>query len=765
MAKITNINNRNKTIEKPYVYKNKTFGSFSCQYASFENEVRFENCIFNEDVVFGDESTDEAFCIIKTDLIFDGCVFLNKVKLDGLQCFGHVIFKGNCVFKYGDEEHFDYALSMSNAKVGIGISITDSNFNAGINLSAIHVDLVGCQFTNVKLNNPRSDINFSSSYFGKELSIKTSNIECFGIGFEAVSVNPTQGTIQLGGNSFIQYDGETRGIESGELSQKFFEEKLGVSLQVNQKVASLYIKETISKKVVLIVKEKCDIREFQHVINIFKAITKDDSHLACIPIIDEIDNTDLSPVGDIHFFSDQASQHYISIFYLEALYLVNSLDDNHVRKYNYEEFAPYIFNDIFKDNIVPLTFKYRFHRGVPMLYATSPLNDLYIAIFDQLQSFKRYKWNYIKCDNVLDLSQASVGRGLYIRQSEFDIIRLDIHALHAYHEIFFEDVIFNMHSLDASQVRVPIMRFNNIDFVYKDISCLMMNNPEDWMNCGINIDYSQITNKIEIKSITANQYEEFFIKANYIEVGNILKITDLQHGSQLKIQLMNSKIHQWVLNDINWKNILVETENIYFSGIEINGHKPEIGEIKKICSGKDKTIIGEETVSHKKQKVIKTSPIHFLKILDGIYEKYDLYESQRKLWKFRNRIRINRDYPKLAFVHIIINELLLNYGWSPWRIVYWLIAFISLFDILTWHYFGMDIYTSIVNGFVEFIPISFNEPIVEQLHGVNPQDPKYGPPLLSFGYSALVTIYRLLSYTLLSVLIAAFAGYFRKKNQ
>ena len=60
---------------------------------------------------------------------------------------------------------------------------------------------------------------------------------------------------------------------------------------------------------------------------------------------------------------------------------------------------------------------------------------------------------------------------------------------------------------------------------------------------------------------------------------------------------------------------------------------------------------------------------------------------------------------------------------------------------------------------------SFNEPIVEQLHGVNPNDPKYGPPLLSLGYSALVTGYRLLSYTLLSVLIAAWAGYFRKKNQ
>ena len=61
MAKIANIDNRNKTIEKPYVYKNKTFEKFLCQYSVFENEVRFENCIFLEEVVLGDESKDQAY--------------------------------------------------------------------------------------------------------------------------------------------------------------------------------------------------------------------------------------------------------------------------------------------------------------------------------------------------------------------------------------------------------------------------------------------------------------------------------------------------------------------------------------------------------------------------------------------------------------------------------------------------------------------------------------------------------------------------------
>ena len=151
--------------------------------------------------------------------------------------------------------------------------------------------------------------------------------------------------------------------------------------------------------------------------------------------------------------------------------------------------------------------------------------------------------------------------------------------------------------------------------------------------------------------------------------------------------------------------------------------------------------------------------------MDAILENFDRFEEQYKFWKLRNQMRLYRDYPKSAILHILSNKLLLNYGWSPWRIVIWLVVLIIAFDITACLCFGMEPLTSIVNGFVEFVPISFNEPIVEQLHGVNSKDPKYGPPLLSLGYSALVTGYRLLSYTLLSVLIAAWAGYFRKRNQ
>lgn len=176
MSKVINIDRKNKTIEKPFVYKDKSFGKFSCQYAIFENEVRFVKCIFEEDVVFGDEFNDEAFCTIKSDLIFDGCTFKKKVKLDGLQCAGHVVVKGNCKFEYNGRGQDEFALSMSNARIEIGISISDSVFESGINFSAIHIEQIGCQLFNIRLNNPKAEIKFLSSYMGRELSINYSNI-------------------------------------------------------------------------------------------------------------------------------------------------------------------------------------------------------------------------------------------------------------------------------------------------------------------------------------------------------------------------------------------------------------------------------------------------------------------------------------------------------------------------------------------------------------------------------------------------------------
>ena len=783
--RISTIDTRHKVITHPYIQKGITFEKVLCQYTIFEQEVRFRNCTFIGDVVFGDETLDQAYCVVNADLVFDNCIFKNKVKLDGLQCVGHVIFKGGCKFEYGDEQLSDYSLSISNSKIGIGVCISQSNFNSGINMSAVHIEQVGCQFSDILLNNPNSIISFDSSYMGKELSIKASTINCKAISFNGVSVNDNQGTVQIGGNSFIPYE-KGWGIESCDFLKCFIQEKFKKTIDKCIKVSSLYTFENIQEPHIFFVNEDSEKYESQNIIDLFRTVTKSNTNIRLIGIDEEIDNTELSPVGVVIHFLDSSDFSLVSLFYLNTLYILLGKDEVAIYEYSYEEFAPYIFDEVLPQNVTFKKFDYREHNSVPMIYATSSLGDVYIAIFDQMQSFKRYKWNTIQCRYALEFTGAHVGRGLWLRQGEFNVWNIDMHALSGHHEILFEDVIFNIYSLNVSRLEVPSLTFKNLSFKNKEISEIMINNPEEYYYSGINLECSNVSNQIVFKDVSAIGYDVFQINTDFMKVGNVLTMSKIRprcdsiirahfikvgkifslgdmklDDNELQLQLNNASLNQWVLKDINWDKLRIETESIEFCDFVFNDkQKYHFDSIKKLCKGKNPSLIGK--ISTRKTD---SYPIHFLKQLDLIYEKYDMYDDQRKLWKMRNRMRIRRDHPVSKIIRIPINEFLLNYGWSPWRIVFWLIGFIFLFDFLTWRFFGMDVPTSIVNGFVEFVPVSFNEPIVEQLHGINPQDPKYGPPLLSFGYSAIVTAYRLVSYTLLSVLIAAFAGYFRKKNQ
>lgn len=98
ISKKISIDNRNKTITKPFVLEHKTIVVFNSQYSTYENEVRFIDCIFEENVVLGDELKDEAFSVLETDLIFKNCIFQKKVILDGIRCKGHIVFD-NCKFE------------------------------------------------------------------------------------------------------------------------------------------------------------------------------------------------------------------------------------------------------------------------------------------------------------------------------------------------------------------------------------------------------------------------------------------------------------------------------------------------------------------------------------------------------------------------------------------------------------------------------------------------------------------------------------------
>ncbi len=716
----------------------------------FENEVRFENCIFEEDVLFGDENTDQAFCTIKSDLVFDGCTFRKKVKLDGLQCSGHVVVK-RCVFEYGGGiDNTEYVLSMANAKIGIGVSIEDSNFIAGINFSAMHVNQIGCQIFNSRVENPKCTISFLSSYMARELSINWSSIVCKNIDFERTSVD-SNGSIQFKGKFYygkalFEVLCSLLNFKNEELEYKW--------------LASIYRKYELQREENYI--KICVDEEHSHVTQMLKDILKNNhmsfEETSCYPY--DSNSVVNAIVGDLICLNHLNGSIYYALFIGGTICIARCKGDviDYVR-YDIEDYAPIIFKDLANfENVSIDRYYLSSHVGVPMVYATLSKEDKYIAIYDENIGWKIFKWNYIECEAVANVFLANVGTGLYVTQTIFNSYTFDIHGLHAENDIVLQDIIFNVKSLQANEIDAQNLMIDDVQFVCNNTKGGDMyindSNADKWQ---LNVSNTQIANNMAIKSIVAiNDVDGtyFTIQANHLIVEgcmNLFNISDNNDNKRLLINLQDSKINQVLCSSYDYKTWVVETENLQFDEFYLNGERPNYKILKQMWT--QRTFIGNSDNSE------KISPIHFFKQIDKLYEKHDNYDDQRKLWKLRNRMRILRDHKYSAWLRIPINVLVLNYGWSPWRIIIWLVLIIAYFDFKSWNCYGMDIETSIVNGFVEFLPVSFNKPIIDQLRtGVESN-------LDNIGYSELVTGYRMVSYFLLSILVAAFSGYFRKKNQ
>ena len=759
---------RNKTIRKQCYFENETFANVNCQYAVFSNEVRFVNCTFNENIVFGDEFNNEAYCVIKSDLVFDNCVFNKQVKLEGLQCSGHVVFKNGCVFNYdGGDDKTEYALSLSNAKIGIAVRISDSVFFSGINLSALHIAQIGCQFFNIQLNNPNSRINFLSSYMGRELSINWSNIICHNIDFERTSVDPIHGSFQMNGKFYYR-------VSVLEILSKL----LGVEINNNnsKKTALLYRPKNHFSQLVFVRYDKNE--DYKNIISIIKdTLQNDSSHYYFMDVSYEPQRYAI--FGNLIRIELDNNLIIYSLVADNKIY-IKSVTSSTVNYSSFcvDDYAPFLFNNIFiNENVRCDCFNVSYHVGTPIINAILSNGVKYTAALDDQFTFKTYKWNYIDCKALSNMISANVGSDLIVRGTELNLFSFDIQGLSAVGNIYFQDVIFHSCIFNASQIHSKNFIMRNIQFLYDNSKYenVWTSDNDEMKNWGIALNHANVTNKIEIDSLLCiNQFQkdEFTINANYMEVGTILNLTDIACVSQnftqkTRIDICNSNTFHLLCCDINLKSWLLGTENLRFEELIINNIRPGHKEIKTLW--KDKVIVGKivddqyKKLLGKKYKklIIKQSkfPIHFLKQIENIYEKYDSFNDHKHLWKLRNKMRIERDHPASAFFRKLLNCLLLNYGWSPWRIVIWLFILIIAFDVTTYQFFGMNASTSIVNGFVEFLPVSFNKPIIDQLRSGIEKD------LTNIGYSALVTGYRMLSYFLLSILVAACAGYFRKKNQ
>lgn len=773
ISKKISIDNRNKIITKPFVFENKTFEKFNSQYSVYENEVRFTDCTFDEEVVLGCELKDEAFSTFKTDLIFKNCIFKKKINLDGIQCKGHVIFD-NCIFELSCPKGED-VLSISNAEIGIGVALYQCNLKGGVNLSCTNIGSLGCQFTDSCVINERSQITFSKSYFAKELSINGCFIKCRTINFENIALSDNQGALLIGGN--FQYFIHTNDIICELINSKYntnlnsddhsynlvnFYERIdnnGVNLLIQQIYED--IDTSLIKSLLFLIKQYINDKKYNSI-----KLVKNEA---------ELDGAYPCGNGTINIIENEVL--IISVYIDGCFYLKNlKVEDDYIVKCELSEYSDAVFKKV-KESYLQLyketNFKEElcFYNNIRMLALSTDRDDQYIAIYDSNQGFKVYKWNYIQTSS-FNLHSAYVGQGLFFRQSEINTPKIDLTRITAQKTIEFEDCKLYC-DVNARGIELIDITFNNVVFEsyrqgHEDFETFL--NPEneryrdnEIIN-GIDLSYSRIKNKLSINDIciveNRNNNNVFNIYLSFSSIGALLELcmigTRQNDTQKVRLYLASSNINQIVNYMMRWEHIILNVDN------------SKINHFKTINSMLSYV---ESDLNFKKIKKIVSSiddgggkgtgRVLFLKQMESTFLKDDKYDDFEKTWKFRNKIRIKKKWKYFSFIPLTWNYMVVNYGLSTWRLALWLVLIMISFDLLVFFKFVDNVSFCLVNGCIEFIPVSFNTPILEgQLRSNAIKE-----VLKSFEYSAIVTAYKIISYILVSVLIASFTGFFRNRNE
>lgn len=749
------IDNRNHTISKPFILKNKTIEKFNSQYSIYENEVRFIDCVFENDFVLGNELNDEAYSILKTDLIFKNCIFNSKVYLDGIFCNGHIVFD-NCSFNDKCVDG-DYVLSITNSEIGIGIGIIRCNLLGGINLSATKIKSLGCQIFDTIIDNKDCYINLTKTYFGKELSIKISSIICKSINFENTALDTLQGSLQIGGSSFIS------SIEPEELSRKIFEKKINTSIDELYNLYTIYEKNVNNRNSIIIVKD--DNYEFdnaftEQIKEIFVGKEINNYYIKTKKEIlnDDINIDKLTPIGNI-VIGVKDDNLYYTIFAYDKFYCFNPINQT-IEIIELQDYANIIF-DFSDEELATCVFEYSKHISTFMIKATQG-KKRYVAIYDSCQRFKIFRWNYIACSTPLVLSQAKVGLGLYFRQCEFLCPALDIRGLSCSDILFFEDIILNTKNVIAYELNAPNLVFRNVDYIINENSSneFWINYEEDY-NSNIKLSHSIIHNKLEIIDFFAHgckDQEKFIIDLEFARIDNslIFEYNGGTNSATLLIKSNNSKIKNLDLRSWGWNVITFEMGNCHFETLKLDG--------VQASSARKNSSFWKNMKTNLISSVTEGN-ILFLKTIENIFFKSD-NSDWIKVWKYRNDLRIKQEHPRTFWLYYIWNRLFVNYGLHAWYLIIWLIIIMTIFDAVVLLRYHFSYEYSIINGFVEFLPVSFNTPIMDQLRETKTvTGSSIKDVLQEFFYSAWVTGYRVISYILFSVIIASFGGYFKGKNE
>jgi hypothetical protein len=763
------IDNRHKTIVEPYIRVNMTFEDVLCQYSTFENEVRFKNCVFTEDVIWGDEFKDEAFSNIKADLIFDNCIFKKKALFDGIHCKGHVIFK-HCKFEYES----DYSLTISNSYVDFGVEFSHCVLSGGINLSAAHINRVGCFFNYVVINNPSAYLCFNSGYFGKQLQFQACSITCRNITFENSSVDETLGSINWVGpfkntvtildiiSFYINKEWSVENIELYEIvsyyeywafGQRYliilFNDNLPLALINNHLISVEEENNTISNRYGSRIHLVKDTELYNFLQNI------------------GINEDYLSPVGCASC-ADLSDGFINAVYYNGDLFIdkYEKVDESFNKKDSFEVSACSLGGFILGDEINENSIKVGYHNGVRKIEGLDGFSIRKLAIFcNSIMSddndkkiiyrsshFRIYDWNYFDVADMIDLSSFQVGSQLNIGQTEFQTPLLCLDNIVAKNRINFIDVSIKTRLISSEYVSCKNLTFQNVDLLISNYSDSSLNIliPSKENERGIFLKNSRILDNFIIKDLLIHKVKgecnksDFFLQTDFMEIGKecLLERISFRNNenrrNKLKISFNYVSAKQFCFNAINWGAICLGTENIQFLDFKIDKLYPNYERIKYL--------IDNEIIDAK-------GKIQLLRQIENVLaDKYNQEKNARKFWRLRYSLRIKQEHPR---THFFVNRLykwFLDYGLSSTRLVFLLLCIMLLFDIYVSTIFHVPLCNSIINGLVIFSPVGFDNNII---------DPIIIPKPEAFLYSVIVVLHRVLSYILLAIIIASYGGFFR----
>lgn len=183
-----------KAVEEGILYHNcKINIPLSFVYSQIKGRVCFENCEFLCNVIFGNLD-NVTCCSIDQNIEFRSCIFNDQLLLDGISCGGSIVIE-DCKFI----EENEIGLAIRSAHIANSLVIRNSILKSGLNFDNSTIDLVGCIFENVIVDNEVSSISFRSCHLNKQLQFLGYTLNVMDLDFTRLSLDNSNGFVFISG--------------------------------------------------------------------------------------------------------------------------------------------------------------------------------------------------------------------------------------------------------------------------------------------------------------------------------------------------------------------------------------------------------------------------------------------------------------------------------------------------------------------------------------------------------------------------------------